>query len=176
MADIETLDISVRLCEILKENDMFTVEDLTRLCGREVLCFHRIGQKSLDLIEKALGKRGLAFAHDPYAPYTCARHGLPRGDTGLASLFLCDRCASDFQNHAFRGRASEYASPAVPGYCLHCNKQFNSVRMYQWYLCGICERVVKSIGRSVAADDYLMNWWHNEIQPQFPHLHPALLR
>ncbi len=170
MVDITNLNVPQRICFILDENDIRTAEELTRRCRREIFDLPGLGLKSLDLIEEALAQRGLSLAVDPFGPYTCARHGQPRGDTNLESMFLCDNCAIEFKNNAFRGTAPEYVGPPVRGYCLHCNRFFDNVRIRQWYLCGICYRVARSIGRSVVADDYLQQWWRREVQPHFPHL------
>ena len=51
MTDIEVLDIPVRLCTILKEHGIDSVEDLSRRCGREILCLPKIGPKALESIE-----------------------------------------------------------------------------------------------------------------------------
>jgi len=117
----------------------------------------------------------MSLADDPFGPYTCARHGQPRGDTSLASMFLCDNCAAEFQSNAFHDKDPEYIGPSVWGYCFHCNRRFDNVRLRQWYLCNICYRVVASIGRSVVADDYLQNWWRERIQAHFEHLRLELV-
>jgi hypothetical protein len=168
--DIHNLNLPVRIQQLLSEQGITTIEQLTTFCRRELSRLPKLGAKSLDQIEDALIERGLSLAQDPFAPYTCARHGQPRGDVSLESLYLCDGCAGTFQNIPFRGTTPEYVGPPVKGYCLHCNRLFNNVRLRQWYLCGICSRVVKSIGRSIVADDYLQAWWQREVQPDFPHL------
>ena len=113
MTDIQSLDIPERLCSILKCNNVNEVEDLIGLCGRELLRFRGIGRKALKTIEVALHEAGFELSHDEYAPYLCARHGQERGDTSLASLYLCDDCAHDFQHDAFRGKDPEYMSSAT---------------------------------------------------------------
>lgn len=175
MVDIANFNVPVRVRQLLFGHGIRTTRELTAYCRRELSVLPGIGPKSLDLIEEALGERDQSLAHDPYGPYTCIRHGQPRGDTSLKSLFLCDNCATEFQNNAFRGQAPEYVGTPVRGYCLHCNQRFDNIRMRQWYLCVICNRVVQSIGRSVVADEYLSNWWEQQMQPHFPHLRFELI-
>lgn len=175
MTSVEALSIPERYCTILRSNSINTVEDLISYCKREILFLHRIGPRACDVIENALEEEGFELAPDEYAPYTCARHGQPRGDVSLTSLFLCESCKRDFQINAFRGKTPEWVSEPIEGYCLYCNQQRDDIKIYQWYLCAICARVVKSIGRSVAANNYLLAWWNRHIQPQFPHLHLELV-
>lgn len=170
MVDIRTLNFSSRIIRPLHEHGIRTVAELTKYCRRELGGLPGLGPVSLDIIEDALSNRGFSLAYDPYAPYVCARHGQSRGDTALQSLYLCKNCAGEFQNNAFRSIAPEYIGSPVRGYCLHCNHRFDDVQMRQWYLCGVCNRVVRSIGRSVVADTYLEKWWEQEVQSHFPHL------
>lgn len=170
MVDIHNLNIPPRFHLLLHKHGIHTVEALTKNCRRKLTDIPKIGPKSADLIEKALYDRGLSLAEDPWGPYTCVRHGQPRGDTNLESLFLCDDCATKFKDNAFVGKEPEYVGPYVRGYCSHCNKNLENVCLRQWFLCAVCTRVVKSIGRSVVADNYVQEWWQKNVKPHFPHL------
>jgi len=165
MTQITSLGIPSRTSKILEEHGIRTIEDLTGFCRRELGDLRGIGQKSLDIVEQALAQMGLSLAEDPWGPYVCARHGQARGDTNLESLFLCDECADKFQESAFRGTAPEYVGPPVKGYCLHCNRYLEDIRLRQWFLCGVCDRVVRSIGRSIVADQYVLAWWKHNAKP-----------
>lgn len=168
--DIAALDLPRRICAILRDNGINSCTDLVAHCRREIRSLPRLGDKSVDVIEAGLARLSLGLAEDRFSPYTCARHNQPRGDASLSSMFLCDNCATLFQDNGFRGKKPEYMGDLVKGYCLHCNKLLDSVRLYQWFLCGNCYRVVKSIGRSVAAVAYVEGWWRNHVRCEFPHL------
>jgi len=174
MESVSSLNLPKKVQKLLLQHDIGSIDDLVRLCRRELGDLPGIGKKSIDLIEKALFDRGLSLTHDPWGPYICARHGQPRGDSGLESLFLCDECASDFKNNAFRETDAEYVGPSVRGYCLHCNRYLEDVHLRQWYLCGVCNRVVRSIGRSIAANGHVSQWWEEKVKPHFPRLNLEL--
>jgi hypothetical protein len=167
MALPESLPAGVRAK--LEAASLTTIEALAACSGRDLLDVRGIGRKALGSIEKVLSDHGLGFAEDEWAPYTCAREAKPSMDTQLSSMFLCDKCAADFQKLAFNGTEPSYLAEEVEGYCLHCNK-LRQVRLRQWYLCGVCDRVMRSIGRSVVADRYVLDWWNESVQREVPHL------
>lgn len=170
MTDITELNIPSRINKILTNNGIENIEELTKLCRREIGAIPKIGPKSLEEIEDALEEKWVSLAEDIWEPYTCARQNKPSMDTSLRSIFLCDECARDFQNDAFNSEGPAYVGSSFRGHCSHCNRLLENIRLRQWYLCGVCDRVVRSIGRSVVAESYFHEWWNNEAKPYFPHL------
>lgn len=151
-----------------------TLDQLVTQTPRELLDLPGVGPGALAQITDALGRLGLALADDPWAPYTCARHGEASWDTQLQSLFLCDACSADFERLAFGGAEPEYLGPPLDGYCLNCNMLLE-VRLRQWFLCGMCDRVVRSIGRSVVSTRYVEAWWRAECQPLLPNMNLRMI-
>jgi hypothetical protein len=58
----------------------------------------------------------------------------------------------------FSGIAPSYKYSVVTGYCSYCAKQ-RQVSEQFWFLCGICERIVKSYAAEQAATRFLLDWW-----------------
>lgn len=136
-----------------------TVEDLVALNERELLSLPGIGPKALTHIVDALAAQGRVLAIDLYAAYVCARHSEQARDAELRSYFLCDSCRDDYSTLAFSDRPPEWVSTErVDGYCAHCNSQ-TEVRLSQWFLCGTCDRVIRSIGRGVASAKFVEASW-----------------
>jgi hypothetical protein len=82
---------------------------------------------------------------------------------GLAGFFLCDECREEYCFKAFSGIAPEWVSrEAVDGHCGHCNEPHTNLRLTQWFLCGVCERVLRSIGRGLASVKYVFDAWEAE--------------
>jgi Bacterial RNA polymerase, alpha chain C terminal domain len=165
VASLSKLQLSRRVLGILNQNDITDADDLVALNERELLALHRFGGSSLDEVYGALDEMGLELAEDPYAPYVCAREGKAARDANLANLFLCDDCAAKWQAEAFDGGDPEYVGVAVTGFCVNCNVRRDDVRLRQWLLCGNCERVARSIGRSVVAERYVVDRWNEVIAP-----------
>jgi len=90
--------------------------------------------------------------------YECARHNASTRDTHLAGLFLCDDCTALFQRDLFSGARSESELGPIDGFCVYCGQE-RQVHERFWYLCGICERVVRSYPSEKAATDFLSGWW-----------------
>lgn len=110
-------------------------------------------------IVAALAAGGLSLAVDPYAAYTCARHSETARDAELRGYFLCDPCRTDYAQLAFSDRDPEWVSTEeLEGYCGHCN-HLKQVRLTQWFLCGTCDRVIRSIGRGLASAKYVQATW-----------------
>lgn len=81
---------------------------------------------------------------EPYEIYTCARHDAARKDTALVTFYLCDGCATAFASGAFNDTAPAFEGPTFEGHCALCNQRRKDIRLRQWYLCGVCERVARS--------------------------------
>jgi hypothetical protein len=151
-----------------------SLEKLSASTARELLGIPGIGAKSLAAIEPILAEQGLTFAADEWGPYTCARHANETWDTQLSSMYLCDRCAGEFQEVAFAGTEPAYVGNALEGYCLNCN-ELRNVRIWQWFLCGVCDRVMRSLGRSTVANRFVLRWWSENVQPQMQGLQLELI-
>lgn len=98
--------------------------------------------------------------------YTCARHGRERKDTTLQTYLLCSDCAREFQENAFNGLHPLGVGQEIDGFCSYCNRQ-RRVGHRQWFVCLVCDRVVRSIGRSHVASSAVIGWWES-IQALFP--------
>jgi hypothetical protein len=92
----------------------------------------------------------------------CARHNSLRKDARLVSFFLCTNCFNELKSKALNGIDPEFPknNQLIEGYCLNCNR-FTYVKQYFWYLCRVCERVIKSYGKEKAAREFILNWWAN---------------
>lgn len=156
--DLEELALRDALVAKLRGAGLSSAEDLVRLCARELLQIPGIGPKAVESIEDALGAAGAKLADDPFGRYTCARHGQPAGDAGLTSFFICRDCSRDWISEAFAGTGPEWEGEAVTGYCIACNVR-KQVRLRQWFLCAVCERVARSVGRSVEAERSVEESW-----------------
>ena len=160
--EVDKLALSPALVRRLQSAGLKSVNDLTALCDRELLQIPGIGRKTVDVIEAALSDASMSLARDPFGRYICARHGQPAGDAGLTSFFLCQGCADEWVNDAFAGAAPEWEGEKVTGYCIGCNVR-KEVRLRQWFLCAICERVARSIGRSIEAERQVADTWAKGI-------------
>ncbi len=136
------------------------IDELVSLCERELLSIAGIGSKTVEEIKNALALSGFELAKDQYGKLLCSRHSEERSDTRIRSYFLCSDCAKEFQVSAFSDRVPIFVLEVVDGpyYCSHCNRKKN-LKLYQWYLCDVCDRVVRSISRSVAASIGVSKWW-----------------
>ncbi len=171
MADLSQLDLSRRVRNILAQNGIEDLDALLKHNERELLALPRFGWGCLNEIRSALDSAGIgSLAVDPYASYVCARHGEAAWDTSLSNLFLCDDCAAEWQATPFAGTEPEYVGDSVDGFCLNCNVKRPDVRLRQWFLCGTCERVAKSIGRSVVAERFVTEKWVELVAPTAPGL------
>lgn len=145
------------------------VEQLLGLNIRELRALPGIGPGTVERIRAALQHRGLELTADPWAAYICARHGEPAGDVALATFFLCSRCRDDFITLAFSATDPCWTGRTdITGYCGHCNRLVDDVRDSQWLLCGVCERVVRSIGRGLVAARSVLDAWDAQIAPVVP--------
>ena len=171
---MEELGLPRALLQRLNAVGITTVGKLAALNRRELRDIQGIGPGAVQRIEAALGTMELRLADDPWGPYTCARHGEPSWDTKLATMYLCNPCSQKFTAQAFAGTQPAFEGERVKGYCLHCNQR-RDVRLRQWFLCGVCERVVRSIGRSVVADQFVLDWWKREAAERVPGLRLSLV-
>lgn len=158
--ELDKLALSPALVRRLRNAGLKSSNELTALCERELLQIPGIGRKTVDAVEAALGDAGICLAGDPFGRYSCARHGQPAGDAGLTSFFLCQDCADEWVNDALAGAAPEWEGEKVTGYCIACNVR-KDVRLRQWFLCAVCERVARSIGRSIEAERHVADEWAN---------------
>lgn len=57
------------------------------------------------------------------------------------------------------------------GHCSHCN-EIRKLNLYQWYLCDICARVLRSIRRGIEANRGVSDWWEKQRaqEPSLPEL------
>lgn len=165
MTALSALGLSRRVFSILETNGFDEVRELVAMNERELLALPRVGVGAVAEIRAALEAAGLELAADEYAPYVCARHGAAAWDANLSNLFLCDDCAVAWETEAFAERPPEYVGASIDGYCLNCNVQRGDVRLRQWFLCGTCERVARSIGRSVVAERFVAQRWSEIVAP-----------
>lgn len=141
-----------------------SVEQLLALNERELRSLPGIGPTTITHIVSALKEAGLALAADPYAAYECARHSDVARDAELRAYFLCNSCREAYGHLAFGDRSPEWVSrEQVEGYCGHCNER-RGVRLTQWFLCGTCDRVVRSIGRGLASAKYVESVWADTFE------------
>lgn len=94
----------------------------------------------------------------------CVRHGAAAKDAALRYYFLCDDCTGKWKVEAFDGNAPLYSGEAVRGYCQLCNRDLE-VRLRTWFLCNICDRVTASIGRNHVAEQTIVDFWQEHVQP-----------
>jgi hypothetical protein len=156
--ELDKLALSPAFVGRLQGAGLKSANDLTALCDRELLQISGIGPKTVDAIEAALSAAGMSLASDPFGRYICARHGQPAGDAGLTSFFLCQNCTDEWIDDAFAGGGPEWEGEKVTGYCIACNVR-KEVRLRQWFLCAICERIARSIGRSIEAEREVADSW-----------------
>jgi len=165
---IDDLELSNRIKSRLKEASVKIIQDLTSLTEREVRAIKGIGEKSIEEIRSVLSDFGRNFKYDRYGKRTCARHNRKRTDARLRGYFLCEECAKDFQTLALHDKEPELKLNFGDNsyYCSHCNKK-RQISLYQWYVCDICDRVLRSIGRGLAASKGVFNWWEKEGKNRF---------
>ncbi len=159
-AGIGVLTISKHTIKKLTDASISSIDELTLLCERELIAIRGIGQKTVDEIMQALSLSGLELAKDRYGKLVCARHNKKRNDTRIKGYFLCAGCASEFQVKAFNNQTPTFTMGVTGGpyFCSHCNNEMD-VSLYQWYVCDVCDRVVRSISRSIAANIGVGKWW-----------------
>ncbi len=93
--------------------------------------------------------------------HICVRHGSERKDSRLTSFFLCDECFRKLYNTAFNKYKPAYIMPQngyIEGYCLYCGRR-TKVRQYFYFLCEICERIIHSYGKELAARNFVLSLW-----------------
>jgi hypothetical protein len=162
--DLKELALRPTLIDRLQSAGLRSTDDLAQLCDRELLQLRGVGPQTVAAIQQALTAVGMTLAEDPFGRYTCARHGRPAGDAGLTSFFLCRDCARNWMSEAFDGARPEWEGEAVTGYCIACNVR-KRVRLRQWLLCAVCERIARSIGRSVEAERAVQAFWSEHAVP-----------
>lgn len=166
-ATIADLGLPRRIATVLVANGVNTLDELSALNERELLALPGLGFRSIEAVIDALGDRGLHLASDPWAPYECARHGGAQWDVTLCSHFLCDECSDAFATGSFGGEEPVFVGAAHNGRCSHCNL-VREIRIRQWLLCTWCDRVLRSLGRSIASSRFIMETWAERIAPEVP--------
>ncbi len=105
-----------------------------------------------------MARRRTTHASRPQITYpTCVRHLAPRKDVRLRHFFLCTACARKWTSEAFAGNQPLYEGDRVNGYCQLCNVK-QVVRLHTWFLCDICDRVARSIGRNHVAEQAILDF------------------
>lgn len=166
--DITILRLNRALVAALQAGGVGTVGELCERNARELLDIPRLGPSALKRIEAELSALGLRLSADPWAPYECARHRNPTGDSSITGLFLCTLCHDSFGK--VLGNPEFASGETYKGYCAHCNAQSQEIRLVQWYLCGNCDRKVRSLGRGIAAHKHFADLWETTIRPHLPHV------
>ncbi|MBB2943277.1 hypothetical protein FB565_002990 [Actinoplanes lutulentus] len=159
------LDISMppRVAAALRRAGITSTAGLLRLSERELRALRGVGGKTATQLMAVLDGAGMRLAPDAWGAYTCARDSKPASDAGLAGFFLCDTCRNEYSVRAFGGKDPEWVSREdIEGNCGHCNESYRDLRLTQWFLCGVCERVLRSIGRGLASAKYVLETWKAE--------------
>lgn len=100
----------------------------------------------------------------------CVRHLRPGKDARLRHFFLCNTCTEKWVAEAFGGNHPLWSSEPLNGLCQLCNQR-RRVRVKTWFLCDICDRVARSIGRNHVAEEAILAFWRDRVQA----LHPQLI-
>lgn len=156
-----------RYAKVLERAGIQTIDMLAKLSERELGAFPGVGPKAIAEIQRVLNDAGLSLAADIWDRYECARDGQRTWDTALESIYLCDTCTEAFRAGPFGGADPVYEGAKLDGYCGSCNER-RPVRLRQWFLCGVCARVTKSIGRGVIAARYITAFWNESVAPFAP--------
>ncbi len=155
MTRIEDLELGKAVSKRLREAGLRTAGDICAWNRRELGSIPGVGAKTIEKIAETLAEADLDLATDPLAPYECVREGRDAWDVKLSTFFLCESCVNEWTSGPFRGHAPLYDSAALAGTCQNCNEEHDALHIAQWLLCGNCDRVARSIGRSVAAEAYV---------------------
>ena len=155
MTSVQSLGLIRALARRLEGAGIASAEELASWNRRELMSIPGVGSRSLDRIEEALEEVGLALADDPLSPYECVREGRAAWDVRLCSFHLCESCVAEWTAGAFRGEPPAFDAVVLSGSCQNCTQVVSDPHLAQWLLCGNCERVARSIGRSIAAEKYV---------------------
>lgn len=176
------ISISSSIANKLDKASVETVDDLVALCEREILSIKGIGTKSLKEILEALDSLKLKLADDPFGKLVCSRHNKKRSDTRIRSYFLCKQCSVQFQTQALNQASPIFVLKVVDDHfhCSHCN-EIKQLGLYQWYVCDVCDRVLRSIGRGIASNKGVAEWWKSRRKnetflPKLIETDPPMLR
>jgi hypothetical protein len=103
---IEGLDLSVRGYNVLKRNDVTTVEQLTRCTEDQLLDMRNMGQKPVQEIKEALARHGLHLAgphpwtdevvHEMVNIYRCGNVELTISPDGTTHLNMAHYSPAEF--------------------------------------------------------------------------------
>lgn len=167
--DLDSLGLPSTLRNRLIEAGIATGDDLAARCGRELLSISGVGPVAVARIQSALAGCGLQLAADEWAPLICEREGKPRGDATMASFWLCEECTVGFIDIPFNGAAPIWSGQTAEALCSHCYR-LGLVRIHQWVVCPVCERVLRSIGKGIVAARYVLERWRAVVAPVVPAL------
>lgn len=91
--------------------------------------------------------------------YICARHGKARRDVEIRGFYLCDTCVDLLKEGIFGNLEPSYRSDVhISGFCAYCGNSTNVSQGF-WYLCLVCERIVRSYATERAATQLIVDWW-----------------
>lgn len=99
----------------------------------------------------------------------CARHSNRAKTRNISVLFLCDECTKALTHKCFNGRPPIYHGESFTGYCGLCNK-LTTVTLRQWFVCPICLNVVLAYPKSMAATQFVRDFWKAKIEIDWPEL------
>ncbi len=96
----------------------------------------------------------------------CVRCGRARRDTRLAAYWTCAPCVDELLV-AFSQEVPVWEGNEVQGYCSVCNDR-NVVRLRQWLVCLVCERVTRRIDSGRVAVRFVARGGATRFAPQSP--------
>jgi hypothetical protein len=158
VGSVEDLGLPPALTRALREDGLVTSEAIAKKNPRELQLLWGVGPGAVGRISEALHAEGLKLAADPFAPYVCAREGTQRSNTSLCTFLLCRECSRTWSREAFDGTDPAYRGESVASVCMNCGRS-RQVAFCQWFLCENCERVARSIPRSLAAEELIRESW-----------------
>lgn len=97
----------------------------------------------------------------------CVRCRTERIDTGLRSFFLCEPCAAALREQAFNQNPPSSWDIRVTSYCALCNEE-RPLRLYQWFLCPYCDRLVNSYRLGRVSQAFAVAQWELLVAPHAP--------
>jgi hypothetical protein len=158
VGSVDDLGLPPALTQTLRDDGLTTAEVIAKRNPRELQLLWRVGPGAVGRIAQALDGEGLKLAVDPLAPYVCARHGSERSNTSLCTFLLCRECCRTWSKEAFDGTPPAFKGESIKSACMNCGRS-RQVAFHQWFLCENCERIARSIPRSLAAEELIRKGW-----------------